>query len=187
MKDDRELIKTMLVSSFNARLDERVERSLRSRVHNIIPYHHFSNASSESVDLFINGHPYGCISLCQSIVESLSKFICSMNRMRVGKDFNLRVGKLAKAKIITSQAKGAFETIWGNDRNTFHHLNDDVPTDHLILLKRAEECLNALYLVESEVFAFKLANNGIVPLKPIYWPTPVDGKIPIFLKSNLFP
>jgi hypothetical protein len=182
---DKEALKILMISSFNAGLDERINRAERAKVHNIIPYHYFSNVSAESKDLFIGGHYYGCISLCQTVAESLSRFICSVNKTRNTKDYNTRVNRLYAAKLISSQAKTAFETIWGTDRNTFHHLNIDLVTNYQDLLKRAEECLNGLYTIEAEIFSFKIINDAIAPEKPIYWPKPNDGKMDIFLKPKL--
>src|SRR4030095_6242148 len=44
-------------------------------------------------------------------------------------------------------------------RNTFHHVNADIPTDSSLLAARAEECANALCVIESEVFAFEIVNE----------------------------
>ena len=40
--------------------------------------------------------------------------------------------------------------------NTFHHLNEDVPIDHVELESRAESCVKALLAIESELFAFTI-------------------------------
>ena len=154
------------------------------KVHNVIPHQYFSVASAETKDLFVSGHFYGCISLCQAIAESLSRFICNSNKFRVKKDFKARLDRLANEKLISSTAKSAFETIWGSDRDTFHHLNEDVPTHRETLRQRAEDCINALFKIESEIFAFEISKGTIVPLKPIYWPKPVNGKISIHLKPG---
>jgi hypothetical protein len=183
MNDNRDKIKVAMLATFNTQLDARINRFFKTRFHNVIPNQYFSNASAESVNLFINGHPYGCISLCQAIAESLSRFICSSNKVKIGKDFRSRVDKLSKEKLISTRSKLAFHKIWGNDRDTFHHLNENITTDYNVLIERAEECLTALSTIESEIFAYKLSNNAIVPLKPIYWSKPKDGLLEVFLKS----
>jgi hypothetical protein len=181
---DKELVKTLMVSSFNASLDEKVNRAFRVKVHNIIPYHYFSSVSAESKDLFINGHYYGCISLCQAVTESLSRYICSVNYVRLTKGYNTRINRLYAKNLISIQAKSAFEIIWGSDRNTFHHLNEDIVTDYQALMKRAEECVNALYTIEAEIFAYKIINDAIASEKSIYWPEPINGKMEILLKPK---
>ncbi len=178
------MVKQMLTSSFNLTIESQVDRSLRAKIHNIIPHQYFSRASAETKDMFISGHYYGCISLCQAISESLSRFICLTNKVQLTKDYDTRIIRLFKKNLISLQARSAFINIWGSDRNTFHHLNEDVVTDLPNLMQRAEECINNLYDIESEIFAYEIVNNKISPKHPIYWPKPINGEMPIHLKPN---
>ena len=76
----------------------------------------------------------------------------------------------------------AFTRIWGNDRNTFHHVNPDIVTSHDELERRAEECVGALYDIESEIFAFQIHDGAIVAMNPAYWPRPDATHTQAFLR-----
>lgn len=83
---------------------------------------------------------------------------------------SIGVHQLHTKGVISAVALDAFMRIWGNDRNTFHHLNEDVPTGYEECDRRAEECVKALLTIESELFAFGINEGRIVPKSPIYWP-----------------
>jgi hypothetical protein len=68
----------------------------------------------------------------------------------------------------------AFDCIEGGDRDDFHHLNKSLITDLAKLEKRAEECVMALYDIESELFGFDFTSGSITPYQRQYWPD--DGK-----------
>jgi len=154
------------------RLAARVERAGRTSVHGIIPGHFFSAASSECRDAFIDGHFYACISLSQAVAEALSRFLGDIHKVGAKKDSAKRVEQLRRAGAISQPASDAFACIKGNDRNAFHHVTPDIPTDYEELERRAEECVNALLTVESEVFAFQVVEGKVTPTKPDYWPAP---------------
>lgn len=182
MVDEREWQQRQMYRHFEAQLEARLNRAGRTKVHGIIPQHYFSAASSECRDMFIDGHFYGCISLAQAVAEGISKFIGSVHSIHVGKDFLKRVAKLGTRGFISSQSCDAFRQIWGNDRNTFHHLNETVETDYQTLETRAEECVNALYKIESEIFWYDFTNNGISPKHPEYWPKSGPETVDVFLR-----
>lgn len=169
---------------FNATIDHQVERSLRARVHSIIPLAFFSAASTECKELYVTGRFYGCITLCQSVAEGLSKFLAEKNTMRVKKGFSDRVRRLKRAGFLSGTAANAFGTIHGRDRNDFHHLNKDIEQDYRKLEARAIECLNALHAVEAEVFAYDVYNGNIAPKNKKYWPSPDEGTVDVFVRSG---
>ena len=148
----------------------QTERHLRAKVHNTIPHEFFSAASAECKEMYVTGCFYGCITLCQSVAEGLSKFLAEKNTLPVKTGFPERVGRLKNAGVISDAAAGAFDTVHGEDRNDFHHLNNNVEQDHEKLAARALECLDALYTVESEVFAYDLHEGRIKPRNEKYWP-----------------
>jgi hypothetical protein len=155
-----------------ARFSGRADRAARTRVHGIIPQHFFSGASSECRDLFIDGHFYGCISLAQAVAEGLTRYLGDFHKIGARKDPPVRATRLFKANVFSSDSLEALTTIWGNDRNTFHHLNENIPTDYLTLETRAEQCVTALYTIESELFAYESHDGGLRPKNPQYWPFP---------------
>jgi hypothetical protein len=82
--------------------------------------------------------------------------------------------------IISAKAYAAFRTIRGRpteDRNTYHHLTDDLEQNRHVLTARAEECLNALYEIESEIFAYSFDEGRVVPKHPKYWPAEDDNRL----------
>ena len=168
--DESNWKRSQLKSGDAVRFQGRAERADKTRVHGIIPLQFFAAASSECRELFIDGHFYGCVSLAQAVAEGLTRFLASCHQIRLGKDCLRRARKLRSADVISQEALQAFEVIWGNDRNTFHHLNDNVPTDPAALEQRAWECVDGLYVVESEVFAFDVQEGAIVPKDARYWP-----------------
>jgi hypothetical protein len=165
-----------------AAFTQRKERASRTKVHGIIPSHFFSAVSSECRELFIDGHYYGCISLSQAVAEGLSRFLGSIHSAGAKNDPPQRVERLHSAGAISKSCRDAFLQIWGNDRNTFHHLNNDIPTDVPTLESRAEDCVNALYAIESEVFAFDMAGGAIVPKNRAYWPKSDPEHLQVFLR-----
>ena len=167
-----------------ARLVSRTERAARTEVHGVIPNHFFSAASSECRDVFIDGHYYGCISLAQAVADGLSSYLGRLHHVGAKKDPQQRVQRLSKKGIISAGALDAFFRIWGNDRNTFHYLNEDVPTNYSDLERRAEECVKSLFEIESELFAFGISEGRIVPTHPIYWPKSDAEHTNVFLRLS---
>jgi hypothetical protein len=167
-----------------ARLAGRAERAARTEVHGVIPNQFFSAASSECRDVFIDGHYYGCIALAQAVAEGLSGYLGGLHQIGAKKDTKLRVQRLHKKGAISAGSLNAFLRIWGNDRNTFHHLNQDVPTDYSELERRAEECVKLLLEIESELFAFDINEGRIVPKHLIYWPKSDAEHTEVFLRLS---
>lgn len=147
----------------------------------IRPYHYFAAASVECQDLFDHGHVYGCISLTQAVAEGLSSFIALTNSMRKGKDCQKRVAVLRRRGFISEKSERAFNIIWSDDRNDFHHMNHTITTDRERLRARAEECIRALYGIESEIFGYELDGPRVRPRQPKYWPSNPDGTGPVYL------
>ncbi len=182
-----EEIERELRNWFEAELPGRIERRLGSQVHSPIPLDFFSAASSECRELFVNGNFYGCITLSQSVAEGLAKFIAARSKLSVVEDFgqqiNILQGKNVE-RMISKDAYAAFRRIHGTDRNDFHHLNKEIEQDWRELEKRAKACIEALYAIESEVFAIEWDNGKIIRVQPKYWPEPADnGDMLVFIRS----
>src|SRR5687767_7035456 len=73
--DDAQWKQEQLQKVDEARLPARLERVARTSVHELIPNHFFSAASSECRDAFIDGHFYACVSLAQAVAEGLVRFL----------------------------------------------------------------------------------------------------------------
>ena len=148
----------------------QTERHLRAKVHNTIPHDFFSAASAECKEMYVTGCFYGCITLCQSVAEGLSKFLAEKNGVQVKHGFTARVGRLKTEGVISDMSADAFDTVHSDDRDAFHRLNNNIEQDHEKLESRALECLDALYTVESEVFAYDVHEGRIKPKNEKYWP-----------------
>jgi hypothetical protein len=202
---DAEWVRQQIQEDDEGKFEQRVERVLRVNFHRISPHHWFNFASTECRDLFRDGHFYGCICLSQSVAEGLAKFVLEVNAVRIGKqkrpiDLSKKpatgkrlirlLKKLARGtrngkpmNVLSEKCLKAFECIEGGDRNDFHHLNKGIVTDRVKLEKRSEECVMALYDIESELFAFDVSSGGrLVPSQPQYWPA--DGeKLKVYLRA----
>lgn len=167
-----------------ARLPARLERAARTHVHELIPSHFFSAASSECRDTFIDGHFYACVSLAQAVAEALVRFLNDFHRVGAKNDPPQQARRLRKAGAISETTLNAFLRIWGNDRNTFHHVNRDIPTDAATLERRAEECVNSLLEIESELFAYTAHEGKIIPKNEAYWPKVDQEHLGVFLRAS---
>jgi len=165
-----------------AKLTARADRAQRTQVHGIIPGEFFAAASSECRDVFIDGHYYACISLSQAVAEGLTRHMGDVHKVGARNDPRKRVALLLSKDAITNATADAFLRIWGNDRNTFHHLNRDITTDRHLLEQRAEGCVEALYEAESEVFACERVGGKLVPKRPEYWTKTDPEHMSVFLR-----
>lgn len=158
-------------ASFEASLPHRLDRASRVKLQNFIPAHWFATAASECVGMYIAGFFYGAISVAQAYVEALSRFLAEHHRVRVLKDVKERCRRLHREGFLSAQGLDATLAIV-EGRNDFHHLNREVEQDYQKLQARAEQCINDLHKIESEVFAYSFSDKpGKVALKnPEYWP-----------------
>ena len=99
-----------------ARKPGRLDRVARTRVHELIPSHFFSPASSECRDAFIDGHYYACVSLAQAVAEALARFLNRFHHVGAKNDPQKLAYRLKNAGAISDTALNAFLRIWGNDR-----------------------------------------------------------------------
>lgn len=168
-----------------AKFDQRAARALRTKTHKIIPHRWFDVASSECRDMFRDGHFNGCVSLVQAVAEGLLKFLNQFHPVRGKKGPGVLPGRFRKAGVISDGCEQAFTRIRGADRNTFHHLNEDIITDVAKLEHRAEDCVMALYEIESEIFGFSFSESGgIVPIHLEYWPKQDDKFLTVYLRCS---
>ena len=189
---DAEWTRQQIQKDDEVKFEQRVARAQRVKVHRIIPHVWFDVASTGCWDLFRDGHFYGCICLSQSVAEGLAKFVLEVHHVTVGKHNrpielcdkpatgrplielvkNLKRGLYngQPMSVVSEKCAKAFECIEGGDRDDFHHLNKRIITDFAELEKRAEQCVAALYDIESELFGFELTPGGLTPYQREYWP-----------------
>lgn len=182
--DNAALARQELRSSFEARLDGMVQRRLAVAPHALIPNRHFAGASTECIDTFEEGHFIACVTLVQAVAEGIAKFVCLRTATRSGKDQNARVQRLFNAKVISAECVRAFHSISGMQRDDFHHMNPEVPTDWRVLETLAKKALNDLSVVEREIFAFQFEAGRLVPKHPQYWDATPKGTVSVFLRGR---
>lgn len=177
--------KEQMRSRFEASLPSRMERASRVKLQHFIPEHWFAAAASESVSMFIDGYFYGAISVAQAYIEALSRFLAEHHSVPVRKDVEERCRRLNDSGVITIAALNAAVAIMRH-RNDFHHLNKSVPADYSTLQTRAEDCINNLYTIETEIFAYSLHQPGqLVFHRPEYWPDAGVGMTSVRLRNLL--
>jgi hypothetical protein len=155
--------------SFEQHLPYQIARASRVRGLTMRPSHYFARAAFECKDIFVVGCYVGCISLCQSVAEALARFLCKVKNVSGGRTVLEMAAKLQKNGAITPEIREAFRAIYAHDRNTFHHLDENIETDNKELGARAEQCVNALYQIESELFACTIDGRRRIPKYPEYW------------------
>ena len=138
--------------------------------------------------MFISGTFYGTISVAQAYAEALSQFLCDKQLVPASRKDNAtsaksRWIKLCQEKIVTEASRDAAHETLSFSRNHFHHLNDAVEQDHAKLEATAEQCVNHIFTIESDVFAYTYSSGAIVPRTPEYWPSADEGLINVRLRQ----
>lgn len=182
MTDADRLAKDMR-AAFEAELPMRVHRASRVRLQPFIPAHWFSTAGTECISMYISGHFYGAIAVAQAYMEALSQFLSEQNYIRLARDISERWHRLCQEGCMSEGARDAALSIL-MDRNDFHHLNKTIDQEFRELEARAEICVNDLYTVESEVFAYTINDPGkVAPKNPEYWPNAPSGQTQVNLRQ----
>ena len=181
---EREGTELMLRQDFERRLPARLDRQARIPVHPCLPTEFFAQASAECRHLFFDERYYGCIVLTQSVAEGVARFVAEKKCPGDKSKYKKRVEKLlnsVKPTAISQKVHDAFLRVHGHDRNDFHHLNSNIEQDRRELEKRAEECLVALFEIQSELFACPVVKPGIQDfVNKEYWSLDAHGRIRIY-------
>jgi hypothetical protein len=164
----RKQVEENLRQLYEQSLQERIKRYLEVKPHPVVSYHHFSPVSAECIELYRDGHFYGCISLSQSVIEALVKFLCKRNGWKPEEKLEKNINKLAERKFISNEVKTWILQIW-DKRHDYHHLNPSVETNRQKLEILAKEKLQLLNKVEGDIFRFTISDGKIIPANPKYW------------------
>ena len=164
-------------------LDERIDRFMKVRHTRIVAGTQFAAASSECLELFRDGHFYGCIALCQSAGEALVWYMCECNSFPPAKYFEKNVKKLRRRGFIDGGFVEACDRLWGK-RNDYHHLKAGIVTDRRELEELALEKIGALTHMEGTVFAEVDSDTpgALRPKHPKYWPKKGKAQIGVYLR-----
>lgn len=165
---EQKQVEDSLRQEFEANLKERAKRYLQVKPHGVIPATHFAAVSAEVTFLFRDGHYYGCIALTQAVADALARFMCERNSFSPGKNFEKNVENLYTRRFITEDIRTAFLKIW-EERNDYHHLNQNIEKDRRKLEVLAFEKARLLAEIESKVFHFTIVEGALNPTNPKYW------------------
>ena len=137
----------------------------------VVPIHHFTEASTECIFLYAAGHFYSTIMVAQAVAEGISRFVAE----REGIDFNRKntigpdiVDLLIERGIVSKEYKDAFDRLW-ETRNDVHHMNPEVAA--IRIPDCAKGSMQDLVAIQGEIFSFNVSNGTIVPFTPKYWGT----------------
>ncbi len=178
-----EQLRSDLRQEFDRSLGGRIERYLQVEPHQITAWTHFAQPSAEATLLFRDGHFYGCVALCQAVVESLVKFMCLKNSWKPSNNYEENVEKLRNRNFISENLQLDLKEIWKN-RDDYHHLNPSISTDQTFLEELAKGKAKLLVKIEAEIFYFSHSNDGAFIFKyPQYWKkSEEDTHVQAFLK-----
>jgi len=178
----RRMIRDDLLGSFEATIEQRVERYLEVFHQPITPNPHFAAASAECIKLYRDGYFLSTVMVTQAVAEGIRKFVVERTGTALDNNMNGQsvVALLCENNIISENCAAAFNRIWGSFRNDVHHMNPKIATIDFRDLARRN--ITDLATIEREIFDFKLDNGKIVPTKPEFWDIPRNGRIPVFLR-----
>ena len=120
-----ERLKQRIAGEISRTLDERARRLGRVESLVLVPNGVFAAPSGECIDLFRDGHYYGCISLAQAVTEAIVRHVWqvkSRKKRSAEGEFGSNLDFLRKKCFIDDAIRDKIAAIW-EDRNSFHHLN----------------------------------------------------------------
>jgi hypothetical protein len=175
-------VRGFLRSRFDATLEERVARALEVRHQPIVPFHHFTPASTEVVYLYRDGYFLSTAMATQSLNEGIIRFIAQRNGLNQNSNPCDLVGALLGGGLISDSCAGAMRRILHSFRNDFHHLNPSLLQVPIAAI--AKRNLEDIAAIEGEIFAHTYDEGRIVPSHPKYWDTKPDGTVEVMLRSG---
>ena len=183
----RHQLQDNLEQDFLASINDRISRYLELDFIQVVPNTHFAPITIECILLYRDGYFFACIALCQAVAEALLRFMCERNERGsegfVKFETNIRKLRELKDKIPLDWIE-TLERVWEN-RNDYHHLNPDVPTQKEKLREIAKDKIVALLDIESKVFAFEWVDGAIKRTHPEYWLETGSGHLDAYLRLEL--
>ena len=183
----RHQLQDNLEQDFLASINDRISRYLELDFIQVVPNTHFAPITIECILLYRDGYFFACIALCQAVAEALLRFMCERNERGsegfVKFETNIRKLRELKDKIPLDWIE-TLERVWEN-RNDYHHLNPDVPTQKEKLREIAKDKIVALLDIESKVFAFEWVDGAIKRTQPEYWLETDSGHLNSYLRLEL--
>jgi len=177
-------LQEILTQDFLASIYDRISRYLEVDFIPVVPNAHFAPITIECIQLYRDGYFFACIALCQAVAEALLRFMCERNDIK-NKGFEKNIRNLSKLKDkIPPHWIKMLKRVWKN-RNDYHHLNPDVPTQKENLKEIAKDKIVTVLDVESKVFAFEWVDGRIKRTHPEYWIENDSGQLNAYLRFEL--
>jgi hypothetical protein len=183
---EQERVEERLKAEDSRTLHDRASRWMQISRLNIVPRGPFAAPSAECLELFRDGHFYGCITLVQAVIEAAIRHIHWIEFPETDRDKFIRLPDrlkpLHKKGVISDDVKLKIEKVW-EMRNDFHHLDASTDQGHRIIHDLANEKLGLLAEVEAEFFGHSFHEGMIIPKFPKYWDIR-DGKILVYIRKR---
>jgi len=186
-KDRHEYLKNSILDEVQRTLDDRACRLAQVDKLGIVPCGVFGAPSAECIELFRDGHYYGCISLVQSVTEAIVRHVWQVKlckKKAAAGEFDSNLASLHKKGLISDEVKTTMSTIWA-DRNTFHHLALSLSKEVRDLEQLAAEKLRLLGDVEKHFFGYDIERGTLKPHKPELWDIQPDGNTLVYVRGGL--
>ena len=163
-------------------LDARVDRYMEIEHQGLIGNHYFAAASSQCINLYRDGHFIAVVMLSHAVNEGILKLLNERNGIRVADHSDL-MDQLRVRNVISEACAAASEKIWKSFRNDVHHMNPKVA--RIPFPQLAKSNIQALAVIEREVFAVDIKDGKLLPENPLYWDVQKDGTVPMFLRLGI--
>lgn len=183
----QERLKNAILDETMRTLDERAYRLGQVESLGIVPYGVFGAPSVECVDLFRDGHYYGCISLVQAVTEAIVRHVWQVKfrkKKSAEGEFEANLESLYKKGFIDDTIKATITAIW-EDRNSFHHLKLSLEKDIRDLEQLAADKLRLVAEVEKHFFGFSIEEGLLKPHHPEYWDIKPGGETLVYVRGRL--
>ncbi len=185
-------LRTLIQLGFEGKLDQIVERTASlERLPSFLPNTHFAPPACEARQMYRMGYYYGCIMVSQATAEALARHIAKakqlpasysieQDRRSGGVSQAERIEYMKQQKVISNRAFKHFRRILNHKRNSFHHMNSDVPAETKKLETMAFECVASLYSIEGAFLGFARDGKVVVNDREL-WNVEPDGTVAGFI------
>lgn len=129
MNSEEATVRAHLKSRFESTFEDRVKRALEVRAQIIIPRHHFTWASTESVYLYRDGYFMATAMATQALNEGLIRFIADRNGISSNQDLYALVDIFATQNIVSAVCAEAMRDS--------EKLSERLPSSQLFNIKSA--------------------------------------------------
>jgi len=192
MKTMNMTLRSVIQIGFGSKLDEIVERAESlEQLPSFLPNTHFAPPACEARQMYRMGYYYGCIMVSQATAEALARYIAKakhlaasysieQDRRNGGVSQAERIEYMKQKKVISIQAFKHFRKILNHKRNSFHHMNSDVPVESKKLQTMAFECVASLYSIEGAFLGFGGDGKVVVNDREL-WDVKPDGSVAGFI------